>query len=72
MSNHDASIPPLAVDEDDIWVAIWDSMDMDWTARDGAKAVIELLRERQHVPAAPSVPTTETPAHSATLGQTRG
>jgi len=30
--------------EDDIEQAISDSFDIDWTARDGARAVIELLR----------------------------
>ena len=34
------------VDEDDIADAISDSMDMDWTSRDGARAVMRLLREK--------------------------
>ncbi len=29
--------------EDDFADAIYDSMDMDWTARDGAKAVVRVL-----------------------------
>lgn len=41
------SFPPLVLDwsdlEDDISDAISDSMDMDWTSRDGAKAVVALL-----------------------------
>lgn len=39
--------PPEVIDwsdlEDDIADAISDSMDMDWTSRDGAKAVVALL-----------------------------
>lgn len=41
------SFPPLVIDwsdlEDDIADAISDSMDMDWSSRDGAKAVVALL-----------------------------
>lgn len=39
--------PPEVIDwsdlEDDIADAISDSMDMDWTSRDGAKAVVAML-----------------------------
>jgi len=42
------SYPPLALDwsdlEDDIADTISDSMDMDWTSRIGARAVVEFLK----------------------------
>jgi uncharacterized protein (DUF1778 family) len=41
-----ASEPGSAVDEDDIYAAINDSIDMDWTSRIGARAVMKLLREK--------------------------
>jgi uncharacterized protein (DUF1778 family)/NTP pyrophosphatase (non-canonical NTP hydrolase) len=41
-----ASEPDSAVDEDDIYAAINDSIDMDWTSRIGARAVMKLLREK--------------------------
>lgn len=37
--------------EDDIADAIDDSLDMDWTSRDGAKAVVRLLNELRYAPA---------------------
>lgn len=43
------SFPPEVLDwsdlEDDIADAISDSMDMDWTSRDGALAVVALLKK---------------------------
>ena len=43
------AFPPLVLDwsdlEDDLADAISDSMDMDWTSRIGARAVVEFLKK---------------------------
>lgn len=42
---HTSDEPPWGDLEDDIADVISDSMDMDWTSRDGARAVVEYLKK---------------------------
>jgi hypothetical protein len=40
-----ARLKAIMLDEDLIWDAILNSMDMDWSATDGARAVVRRLRK---------------------------
>ena len=48
--------------EDEIWDAINDSIDMDWSSRDGAKAVVALLNKAAPLPKSETAWLIEWPA----------